>query len=93
MQYQEQGQKQTLKKVRYVGGMGMECPHCGESVDSHLELCPSCGRPLHADHCTFCGARMVTIVPSVVPEWCQARSFALSVVMVLVASYVQSVVR
>ena len=57
-QYQEQGQKQTLKKIRYVGGMSMECPHCGESVDSHLELCPACGRPLHADHCTFCGARM-----------------------------------
>ena len=59
MQYQEQSQKQALKKIRYVGDLSMECPHCGESVDSHLELCPSCGRPLHADHCTFCGARMV----------------------------------
>ena len=58
-QYQVQGQKQTLKKIRYVGGMSMKCPHCGESVDAHLELCPSCGWPLHADHCTFCGARMV----------------------------------
>lgn len=34
---------------------------------------------------------MLTIVPSVVPEWCQARSFAQSVVMESVASYVQSV--
>ena len=35
-QYQEQGQKQTLKKIRYVGGTGMECPHCGESVVRHV---------------------------------------------------------
>lgn len=34
---------------------------------------------------------MLTIVPSVVRGWYQVRSFALSVVMVSVASYVQSV--
>ena len=34
---------------------------------------------------------MLTIVPSVVQGWYQVRSFALSVVMVSVASYVQSV--
>ena len=81
MQYQEQEQKQTLNKFRYVGGTGMECPHCGESVDSHLEL--------FVRH--VADRSMLTIVPSVVPEWCQARSFALSVVMESVASYVQSV--
>ena len=62
-------QKQTeqeTKKTRVdsgghqklVGGAGMKCPHCGELVNPHLELCPLCGYPLHSDHCTFCGAPM-----------------------------------
>ena len=65
-QYQEQEQKQTLKKFRYVGGTSMECPYCGESVDTHLELCPArmvpgekfcseCGNGISGIKCPKCG--------------------------------------
>ena len=57
--YQTAQQTKTSQQVQYQGNAGMKCPHCGETVDPHLELCPFCGYPLHADHCTFCGAPMI----------------------------------
>ena len=57
--YQASKQTKTRQQFKYRGEVGMKCPHCGETVNPHMELCPACGCPLHADHCTFCGAPMI----------------------------------
>ena len=57
--YQVKHEAKASVRYKYTGGVGVKCPHCGETVNPRFELCPVCGSPLHADHCTFCGARMV----------------------------------
>ena len=57
--YQASKQTKTHQQFKYRGEVGIKCPHCGENVNPHMELCPACGCPLHADHCTFCGAPMI----------------------------------
>ena len=58
-QVREGRQREGVRaQYRPLFGGTMECPNCGEEVNSQYEICPHCGHPLHPGTCTYCGAPM-----------------------------------
>lgn len=43
-------------KQQFKEDVGVECPYCHASIVSGDAICPSCGRSLIPDKCSFCGA-------------------------------------
>lgn len=55
---QQQLKSSTAQHIHEKAKGGKKCFHCGANISLTAEICPTCGRPVNPNFCTFCGNPM-----------------------------------